>query len=192
MSTVQPSSLFKIIKLSVHCLMQCMLKEKQITTSINILTDAETIVRQFTSINRNRTDNIIAGMDGRDELVVPAAEAVQREKNRSDAVVKHVSHQWNELFHRILGPRLYHLLCFLQSQTHLSFYQWQAQQPVWKSEKGSPGVHFRCTFSKVWRSIQHNNTTPLLRMRFSGTSLLGKQGQICFAEYLKIVNIFFA
>ena len=25
-------------------------------------------------------------------------------------------------------------------------------------------------------------------MHFSGTSLLGKQGQICFAEYLKIVN----
>jgi len=42
----------------------------------------------------------------------------------------------------------------------------------------------------VWRSIQHNNTTPLLRMRFSGTSLLGKKSEICFAEYLKIVNIF--
>jgi len=44
-------------------------------------------------------------------------------------------------------------------------------------------------FGLVWRSIQHNNTTPLIRMRFSGTSLLGKQGQICFAE---IISSFFA
>jgi len=28
----------------------------------------------------------------------------------------------------------------------------------------------------LWRRIQHNNTTPLVRMHFSGTSLLGKQG----------------
>jgi len=45
---------------------------------------------------------------------------------------------------------------------------------------------------RMWRSIQHNNTTPIIRMRFSGTSLLGKQGQICFAEYFKIVIKFFA
>jgi len=30
----------------------------------------------------------------------------------------------------------------------------------------------------------------LVRMRFSGTSLLGKQGQICFAEYLEIITRF--
>jgi len=40
---------------------------------------------------------------------------------------------------------------------------------------------------EMWRSIQHNNSTPLLRMRFSWTSLLGNEGQICFGEYLKIV-----
>jgi len=45
---------------------------------------------------------------------------------------------------------------------------------------------------QLWRSIQHNNTTPLVRMRFSGTSLLGKQGQICFAEYLKKIVQWFS
>jgi len=40
-----------------------------------------------------------------------------------------------------------------------------------------------------------SNTITQLRLLgfcFSGTSLLGKQGQICFAEYLKIVKRFFA
>ena len=39
------------------------------------------------------------------------------------------------------------------------------------------------------------NTITQLRLLdfcFSGTSLLGKQGQICFAEFLKIVSSFFA
>jgi len=44
----------------------------------------------------------------------------------------------------------------------------------------------------VWRSIQHNNTTPLSRFCFFCTSILGKQGQICFAEFLKIISSFFA
>ena len=44
----------------------------------------------------------------------------------------------------------------------------------------------------LWRSIQHNNTTPLIRMRFSVTSLLGQWGQICFSEFLKIISSFFA
>ena len=40
-----------------------------------------------------------------------------------------------------------------------------------------------------------SNIITLLRYPifcFSGTSLLGKQGQICFAEYLKIISSFFA
>ena len=45
--------------------------------------------------------------------------------------------------------------------------------------------------SLVWRSIQHKNTTPLCRFRFfSRTSLLGKRGQICFAESLKTAQVF--
>jgi len=44
----------------------------------------------------------------------------------------------------------------------------------------------------LWRSIQHNNTTPLIRMRFSVTSLLGQWGQICLSEFLKIISSFFA
>ena len=41
-------------------------------------------------------------------------------------------------------------------------------------------------------AIVYTHHLPLLRMRFSGTSVLGKQGQICFSEYLKIVNMVFA
>ena len=41
-----------------------------------------------------------------------------------------------------------------------------------------------------------SNTITQLRLIpgfcFSGTSLLGKQGQICFAEFLKIISCFFA
>jgi len=49
-----------------------------------------------------------------------------------------------------------------------------------------------CLSICLWRSIQHNNTTLLIRMRFCVTSLLAQWGQICFAEFLKIISSFFA
>jgi len=45
---------------------------------------------------------------------------------------------------------------------------------------------------RMWRSIQHNNTTPLSRFLFFCTSLLGQWGQIRFSEFLKIISSFFA
>ena len=52
-------------------------------------------------------------------------------------------------------------------------------------------THF--TYLNLLRGV--SNTITQLRFLvfcFSVTSLLGQWGQICFAEYLKIVNKFFA
>ena len=50
-------------------------------------------------------------------------------------------------------------------------------------------------FSEMMNCKGVSNTITQLRFSgfcFSGTSLLGKQGQICFAEFLKIISCFFA
>ena len=44
----------------------------------------------------------------------------------------------------------------------------------------------------MWRSIQHNNTTPLSRFLFFWNFTIGQTGQICFPEFLKIISCFFA
>jgi len=52
-------------------------------------------------------------------------------------------------------------------------------------------------FSRQFEEVSNTVTQVVTQLHFpgfcfSGTSLLGKQGQICFAEYLKIVKRFFA
>ena len=63
---------------------------------------------------KNGTDDIVAGVNGPDELLIISAEAVQCEKNSSNAVFKHVLHEWNEFIGRMRQPPINHFLGFLQ------------------------------------------------------------------------------
>jgi len=63
---------------------------------------------------KSETDDVIAGMNSPDQLFIVSSEAKQCEQNGSQAVVKHVLHEWNKFTRRILPPRVNHSPRFLQ------------------------------------------------------------------------------
>jgi len=50
------------------------------------------IEQLIVELRNQRTDDIIAGMDGRDKSIVLTAKAIQGAQNCRDAVIKHVFH----------------------------------------------------------------------------------------------------
>ena len=81
-----------------------------------------------------------------------------------------------------------------QSQTRTYTYTHDVMHDVTHARRARAVPHPNRTCSHncynagllSWRSIQHNNTTPLIRMRFSVTSVLGQWVKYVFRNFSKL------